>query len=80
MKKGLPNQAIPHFLDAIDRLDASELALGLYHLAVAYDQLGKREEAIAALRKGLGAAPEFAERGDAQALLERLTDIAAPID
>lgn len=73
LKKGIPRAAIPLFREAIGKSPNSVMrATVRYHLALAYEEAGDSEKAIAELEIAIAEDESFPNRGDAVVVLERL--------
>jgi uncharacterized protein HemY len=73
VKQGLAADAVPHLRFAAEHAEQPEhIAVCLYHLALAYERLGRLADAEDAVRAALATSHEFARREEAEALLKRL--------
>jgi len=73
LKKQIPRAAIPLFREAIGKARNSFIrATSRYHLALAYEQVGESQKAIAELEIAIAENESFPDRGDAEHALERL--------
>ena len=73
LKKRIPRAAVSLFREAVAKAPNSYMrATARYHLALAYEQTGDADKAIAELELALAEDENFADRGEAAATLERL--------